>query len=410
MKKIHRFLCLLLTAGMLSGCGSVPAGPAPLETTPAVTTAPTVPTVPAPTEPPVTPAMACLAGMTLRQKVGQLFLIRPDALDPSLALADMDSAKAPGVKALSPEMEQQLQRYPVGGFILFSKNIESPDQLTRFTSQLWQAGEIPPFLTVDEEGGLVARIARNPAFDVPKFSSARQVFLEEGVDGAARMGRTSGTYLRGCGINMDMAPVADVHTNPDNTVIGTRAFSNDPTEAALGAGAMADGLSESGIIPVFKHFPGHGDTVEDSHENIAVSRKTRQELLDCEWIPFRQATFMECIMVGHIAVPEVTGDMTPATLSPILLKEILREELGFGGLIMTDSLAMGAIIQNYTPGEAALAAFGAGCDLLLMPYDLPAAFDAMVEAVESGEVSEDQLDETVLRILQFKYDHGLLPG
>ena len=222
------------------------------------------------------------------------------------------------------------------------------------------------------------------------------------------MGSTIGSYLKDYGFNMDFAPVADVNTNPRNPVIGSRAFSSDPQIAADCAGAAADGLRQAGIIPVFKHFPGHGDTGEDSHKKLALSNKTVDEMLECEWIPFRQAANMDCIMVGHIALPQVTGELVPATLSYSIVAGLLRQHLGFQGLILTDSMSMGAITQEHTSSEAALLALQAGCDLILLPWDLPEAFDGVVSAVEDGSYPEYQLDATVLKILRFKLDHGII--
>ena len=199
-----------------------------------------------------------------------------------------------------------------------------------------------------------------------------------------------------------------MNTNPDNPVIGTRAFSSDAQTAAALARGMADGLRQQGILPVFKHFPGHGDTLEDSHAGIAVTQKTREQLEACEFLPFKQAGRQEAIMVGHIAVPELTDDLTPATMSEIMVTEVLQNQLGFEGLIVTDSLSMGAITDAYSPADAALTALAAGCDLLLMPNDYRQAFDAVLAAAEDGILLESQLDDIVLRILQCKEDLGLL--
>lgn len=302
-------------------------------------------------------------------------------------------------------MRQTLQDYPVGGIIQFGKNIVSPDQITAFNEALQSASDIPLFLCVDEEGGLVARLANHKAFDLPTYKNAASIQTE---DDAHEMGATIGAYLAEYGFTLDFAPVADVNTNPDNPIIGTRAFSSDPQTAATLASAMASGLREAGICAVFKHFPGHGDTAEDSHSGIAVSYKTAAEMRECEWIPFVTAGSTDCVMVGHIATPAITGDLTPATLSHTIVTEILKEELGFSGLVVTDSLAMGAITESYTAGEAALAALEAGCDLLLMPNGLTEAFDAIVSAVENGSYSEDALNATVLRILRFKQAHSLI--
>ena len=197
--------------------------------------------------------------------------------------------------------------------------------------------------------------------------------------------------------------MADVSTNPANPVIRSRAFSADPEQAAIMAGAMARGLSREGVIPTFKHFPGHGDTDEDSHLSVAVTNKTRAQLRQCEWIPYERCDLTGCaVMVGHIAVPEITGDMTPASLSPELVTDCLRGELGFSGLVITDSLAMHAVTRTWTPEEAAVRAVLAGCDVLLMSADLRLGYNAVLDAVRQGVISPERLDESVRRILEYK--------
>ena len=206
----------------------------------------------------------------------------------------------------------------------------------------------------------------------------------------------------------DFAPVADVFTNPANRVIGSRAFSSDPAVVAQMAQGMAMGLRNQGIIPTFKHFPGHGDTAEDSHYGVAVSHKTADEMRSGEWLPFRKAGGLDMVMVGHIAAPEITGDLTPATWSYTLVTEILRQEMGFEGLIITDSMSMGAVTGSCSAGEATLAALAAGCDLILMPENLPEAFEAVLQAVEIGTIPLEELMCRVERILRFKEANGLL--
>ena len=178
--------------------------------------------------------------------------------------------------------------------------------------------------------------------------------------------------------------------------------------AARMAAAFTAGLNEHGIIGCYKHFPGHGDTAEDSHSGLAVARTTREEMESCDWLPFREAGMADFVMVGHIAVPEITGDMTPSTLSHQMVTEILKGDLGFTGLVITDAMNMGAITEGYGPGEAAVAALLAGCDILLMPDDLPEAFEAVLAALEDGTLTMEWLDTTVYRILEFKKLHGIL--
>ena len=380
MKKIP----LLLSA--LSLLTFVACSAAPAETAAAA--------APTPTPVPVTADM-----LTLEQKVGQLFIVRPDALDLTLSQETINDAHADGVTAVTNDMRKTLQQYPVGGICQFGKNIESPSQLARFNADLQAASATPLLIAVDEEGGLIARLANNDAFNLPRYASAAAVGASGNPADAREMGQTIGSYLKTYGFNMDFAPDADVNTNPDNPIIGERAFSSDAATAAQMAAAAADGLRENGILPTLKHFPGHGDTAEDSHTDLAVTYKTREELENCELLPIAADTGLHAVMVGHIAAPNVTGDMTPATLSPTLIGMIPDAE---NALIVTDSLAMDAITAAYTPGEAAVLAIQAGCDVLLMPNSLPEAYAAVLDAVQNGTISEARLDQSVNKILHYK--------
>ena len=345
---------------------------------------------------------AMVHNMTLREKVGQLFIVRPDALDMAQNQKQVISANRYGTTTLTYSMMETLKKYPVGGIVMFRKNITSPEQLTSFNKALQNASEIPLFISVDEEGGKVSRLANHSAFDVARYKSAATIGSNGDSQEAFEMGQTIGTYLREYNFNLDFAPVADVHTNPNNPVIGTRSFSSDANTVTQMAGAMADGLRREGILPVFKHFPGHGDTAEDSHKGLATIHKTKEELEACEWLPFKAATDEDCIMMGHIVVPSITGDKIPASLSYDIVTGILRDEMDFQGLIITDSFEMKAIINTYTPGEAAVAAIQAGNDIILSPNGLQEAFEAVVTAVEDGTITEERIDESVKRILRFK--------
>lgn len=378
------FLPTILLALTLTACAAAPSDALPEATA-----------TPAPT-PTATPTGET---MTLEQKVCQLFIIRPDALDLTLAQDTINDAKADGVTELTDAMRDALQTYPVGGICQFGKNITDPAQLARFNADLQAASATPLFLAVDEEGGAVARLANHPAFDLPQYESAAAVGAGGDPADARAMGQTIGAYLKEYGFNMDFAPDADVNTNPDNPIIGIRAFSSDAETAAQMAAAAADGLRQNGILPTLKHFPGHGDTAEDSHTALAVTYKTREELETCELLPFAADTGLHAVMVGHIAAPNVTGDMTPASLSVELIAMIPDAE---NTLIVTDSLAMDAIAVAYTPGEAAVLAIRAGCDVLLMPNSLPEAYDAVLAAVQNGTISEARLDQSVNKILRYK--------
>lgn len=398
---VQRCIAAILAPILLSGCATESVSqPEPAAATPQPAAVVTDTTL---------SAEEILQKMTLREKVGQLFMVRPDALDLTLTQEQIDDEHADGVTQLSDAMRETLETYPVGGICQFGKNLVDPQQITSFNAALQGASSIPLLIAVDEEGGSVARLANHPAFDLPQYESAAAVGATDNPEIAREMGRTIGSYLRQYGFTMDFAPDADVWTNPDNTVIGTRAFSQDAGTAASMAGAMAEGLQEEAVLPTFKHFPGHGNTAEDSHSGLAYTYRNKEEMLACEFIPFVQPSVgMYAVMVGHIAAPALDAGEKPASLSYPVVTELLREELlpDEDILVMTDSLAMGAITAQYTPGEAAVQALQSGCDILLMPDGLAEAFEAVVAAVQDGTISEARLDESVARILRFKQQYA----
>ena len=397
---MKRLIPVLLALVLLGGCSDRPSPTIPTRphhTVPPTTVQAVEVTLPPETTVPADPMDLLLDSLSLRQKVGQLFIAAPDQL-----LSDT------AVTAMSDELAAALDTYPLGGFILSSDNIQNPEQITALNQALTDASMIPPFLSVDEEGGEVARLADNSAFDLPVYESAAAVGASGDPADVRAMGQTIGAYLHQYGFNLNFAPVADVNTNPDNPVIGDRAFSSDPVVAAQMADAFAAGLRENGICATYKHFPGHGDTDQDSHYGLAVSYHPQEYLDSREWVPFRTADAQDMIMVAHVALPRITGDMTPATLSRQIVSKILQEDLAFEGLIITDAMNMGAIADSYPSGEAAVAALQAGCDLVLIPADVPAAFDAVLKAVEDGTLTPEWLDATVRRILTFKQLHGIL--
>lgn len=350
-----------------------------------------------------------LESMTLEQKIGQLFFIRPDSLDFTLTSEQINDPYNYGVTELSSEMASALASYPAGGFVIFGKNIESAEQTEALMADLAQASQTPVIFAADEEGGLVARIANSAAFDVPAFGSMGEIGASGDSEAAHGVGLTIGGYLKELGFTLDFAPIADVNTNPDNPVIGERAFSSDPETAAAMVSAAVKGFHEAGIACCLKHYPGHGDTSTDTHEGYASTDKSWDELLSCELIPFISGidAGADLVMAAHISVPSVTGDETPASLSYELITEKLRGELGFDGVVATDSLAMGAVTLDYSPAEAAVAALAAGADMLLMPEDYREAFEGVLAAVKSGELSESRIDESALRILRLKEKCGL---
>ena len=320
-----------------------------------------------------------LASYTLEEKVWQLFMVGTQELQDSL--------------------------YPVGGVILFAYDIKDSAQLIHLTDSL-HALPGSPLISIDEEGGRVARIGRNKAFNVPRIPAMSKA---SGQEDAYEFGNSIGRYLALYGIDIDFAPVADVNTNPQNPVIGDRAFSEDPSDAAGKVVKYLQGLSDAGIYGCIKHFPGHGDTQTDSHFGYAQSLKTWEELLSCEMIPFKAGieAGTPLVMTAHIAVPSVTGLAIPSTLSPLMLTEKLRGELGYDGIIITDALRMGAISKEYSASEAAALAFIAGADILLLPENPLEAFKGVMAAIEDGRITEERLDASVRRILELKISKSI---
>ena len=345
-----------------------------------------------------------LAQMTLREKVGQLFCVRPEAFEVALEWDTYEDLAANQLQDVTSQMQKVNAAYPVGGIILFAHNISDPQQLDSLITRL-KAFNGDPLLYVDEEGGRVARIANNPRFKVEKFSSMGAIGRSGNQKEAYRCGQTIGTYLKEYGFDVDLAPVADVNTNPQNPVIGTRAFSPDPAVAADMVAAYVKGLKDAGIAACVKHFPGHGDTRTDTHFGYAQTQKTWEQMLDCEMLPFKAgiAAHVPLVMTAHIAAPAVTGSSVPATLSPVLLQEKLRGELGFDGVIITDGMSMGAITRQYKPGQAAILSLQAGADIILGPKNFTEAFDAVMKAVQvDSTLTEARIDESVRRILGLK--------
>ncbi len=353
--------------------------------------------------PPVDEVEAQLQQMTLREKVGQMFYIRMESLDPTIEWTTFDDLAALKNQEVTEKMKHTNEQYPVGGIILYAWNIEDEAQLARIIPQVRSLNG-HPLLCIDEEGGRVARIANNTNFDVKKYESMAAIGATGDPQNAYECGNTIGTYLKRYDFDIDFAPVADVNTNPENIVIGPRAFSDDPAVAAPMVTSYLQGLKDAGITGCIKHFPGHGDTTADTHTGYAQSLKTWDEMKACEMVTFRAGIQWGCqlIMTAHIAVPNVTGSTIPSTLSSVVLQDKLRGELGYQNIIITDGMEMGAITQHYTSADAAVGSIKAGVDIVLGPRNFIEAFDAVVAAVNNGTISEDRINQSVRRILTLR--------
>ena len=344
-----------------------------------------------------------ISKMSLREKVGQMFFVRPEALDTSIhweAYTDLPDFK---LQKVNKTMTAVNKDYPIGGMILYAHNIVDETQLGEFIAEIRELNG-SPLLAIDEEGGRVARIANNENFDVPKYESMAAIAESGDPNEAYKAAFTIGSYVKGYGFDIDFAPVADVNTNPENIVIGARAFSDDPETAADFVVSYLNGLDSANVIGTLKHFPGHGDVQTDTHYGYAETNKTWEEMLECEMIPFMAGikAGAKMIMTAHIAAPKVTGDDLPATVSPVILQDKLRGELGFEGVIVTDAMDMGAITNQFGNSEAAIKAIKAGVDVVLCSREFVKVFDAVVEAVEKGDIKESRIDESVKRILELK--------
>ena len=320
-----------------------------------------------------------------------------------LIMADFrTNADGTGMTVLSEEAKDALREYYIGGVILFAENLDTKEQTQQLTYDLQAAAHMPLFIGIDEEGGLVSRLNKSN-IEHEVFPPAAEM---EDVSWA---GTSIGSSLGELGINVDFAPVADVNTNPDNPVIGTRAFSSDPQAAASKVVEFISSIQSMGVSACAKHFPGHGDTAMDSHLGETYVEHDLERLRSVEFVPFEQAITAgtDFIMAGHIKTPNATTDGLPATLSSEMLG-ILRNDLGFGGIIITDAMNMGAIVDAYGSGESAVMAVQAGVDMVLMPADLPEAAEALTEAIKDGSIPEERLNEALWHVLSLKYDKGIL--
>ncbi len=342
---------------------------------------------------------AIMKTMSLEEKAGQVFM-------PGTG---RDALGRP-IRSVNRQLQELIRRMKPGGIILFTENISDIPQTLDLVSGMQELSTIPLFISTDQEGGVVSRLT-SAALHATMIPSQAEVGTAGRPDLAEKLGLIIARELRSLGINMNMAPVADINTNPNNPVIGAtaRAYSSDPEETADMVEAAVQGMQRGGISAVLKHFPGHGDTKEDSHSSLAVIPHELQRLQKVEFVPFRRGidAGVDGIMTGHISVPAVTGGSEPATLSPVLLQEILRKDLGFNGIIITDSLVMGALSRFYGKGELAVQAFKAGVDIILRPAFPLSSYEALLESIRSGEISEERLDESVRRILRVKVLRGL---
>ncbi|MFJ7934727.1 beta-N-acetylhexosaminidase [Sporosarcina sp. NPDC096371] len=381
--------CLLL----LSGCFQSTQKSSENESSSTMTTPPEK--VPVNIEPPeviVSPIDEMIDKMSVKEKIGQLLMIGVEG------------------KSFSEEIDQLIRNYHVGGVILMGKNVSTTPEMLTFINAIKRANasnKIPLFMSVDEEGG---RVSRLPA-GIPKLPTSAQIGKRHDETVSYRAGTYVAEVLHDFGYNMNFAPVLDVNSNPGNPVIGDRSLGADPEQVAKLGVSMMHGMMDSGVIPVVKHFPGHGDTVVDSHKVLPKVEKTLEKLRNVELFPFQQAIDegADAVMVAHILFPELDPEY-PASMSKEIITGLLRVEMEFDGVIITDDLVMGAITNDYTVPEAAVQSFMAGSDLLLVVGDTNNqvnTVNALETAIDEGSITEERLNESVKRILTLKEKYGL---
>ncbi len=341
-------------------------------------------------------AMYLMREMTLDEKICQLFFVSPEQLSGEDITTSYTDAFAEGFDA-----------YPVGGILMFGQNIYDGESLLAMNTALTYAskrrGGIGVIIGIGEEGGRAAPLTGK--LGLSAIPAAREMTADDAYD----WGHTIGERLKRYGFNLDLAPCADMYVEGGNTEIGDRSFSYDSSRTAACALLFMNGLQENGIISVYKHFPGIGTVESNTRLGWGHIGENMAEIRSRALIPFYSAVWENCgmILVTAIDLTEVDPNV-PACLSPSVVRGMLRNTMGYKGVIVTDSLRSGRVTANYSSGRAAVLALQAGCDMILLPKDFPAAFDAVKQAVLSGEISESRIDESVQRILALKISFGLV--
>lgn len=334
---------------------------------------------------------AAIEVMPLEDKVAGLFIVTPESITGvNTAVQAGDGTK------------DALNQWAVGGLVYFEKNINSAEQITEMIANSALYSRYPLFIGVDEEGGSVSRVAE--AGLAENIGSAQTIGATADPAQAYAAGVNVAGYLKNLGFNLNFAPVADIN-NAEGSIIGDRAYGSDSSVVASMAASMAQGLEENGVSACLKHFPGIGSSTNDTHAGLAGTERSADQFRAEEFTVFKAGidAGVDFIMVSHMSVPAFTGDNTPCTMSEIVVTDILRKELGFNGVIITDAMNMGAITEYYEADEAAIKALKAGCDMILMPDDFEKAYNGVLEAVQNGTISEERINDSLHRIYRIKY-------
>nr|WP_226585220.1 glycoside hydrolase family 3 protein [Halobacillus litoralis] len=346
-----------------------------------------------------------LRNMTKKEKVGQMLM------------PDFRKWDGKNVTEMLPEIERLVKEYHLGGVILFRENVVTTEQTAKLVSDYQNAAEkYGLLLTIDQEGGIVTRLQSGT--DFPGNMALGATRSEEITQD---VGQAIGEELSALGINMNLAPDMDVNNNPDNPVIGVRSFGGSPELVAQMGVAYTKGLQETGVAATAKHFPGHGDTAVDSHLGLPEVPYGKDRLKEVELYPFQQAmnAGIDAVMTAHVTFPKIddtkviskkdgTEIALPATLSKKVLTGLMREDMGYEGVVITDALNMGAIQDHFGPVDAVIRAINAGTDIALMPVGLEEVADGIYDAIDSGEIDMADIDDSVERILTLKLNRGII--
>lgn len=340
-----------------------------------------------------------IQNMSVSEIVYQMMFVTPEAL------TGVDCVTSAGETT-----KNALKERPVGGIVYFAQSLVDRQQTIEMISNSQKYSKIGLFISVDEEGGRVSRLGQNPDMGTTKHPPMREIGNTGDTKKAYEVGVTLGRELKELGFNVDFAPDADIVLNDENTEIGDRSFGNAPALVASMVENVVKGMQDNGVSSTIKHFPGHGSTIVDSHTGYSASERTLEELRTCEFLPFKSGinAGADFVMVSHMTLVNATKEKVPSSISKEVITDMLINELGFNGIVITDSFSMGAIVEEYSVAEAAVMSINAGADMVLMPANLEEIHSAIVSAVENGEISRERIEKSVRKILKLKEEKGLL--
>lgn len=340
-----------------------------------------------------------IQNMSLSDMVYQMMFVTPEAMSQKKTVTFVDDT-----------LKESLESYSVGGIIYFAENFIDRQQTINMISKTQSYSKIPLFIGVDEEGGRVSRLGNNYAMGITKHPPMKEIGDTKDPQKAYEVGRILGKELSELGFNVDFAPNSDVITNINNKEIGNRSFGTDPQNVSLMVENVVKGLNDNNMSCSLKHFPGHGSTYKDSHTGYSESNRTYNELQNNEFLPFKAGikAGADFVMVSHMTLVNATDEKVCSSLSKEVITDMLINELGFKGIVITDSFSMGAITREYSVEEASVKAVKAGVDMILMPSDLQKSHSAVLSAVNSGEISKERIEQSVRKILLLKAKRGIL--